>query len=248
MFDLKDRVAIVTGAGQGIGKEIALHLARSGAKVVIIDIGDKIFEVLKDVENLGREGLAVKCDVSNGKEVDETVKKTVSKFGRIDILVNNAGIYPLKPLIYMTEQDWEKVLNINLKGALLFTKAVLPKMIEQKRGVIINISSVAGSVIGYQNLVHYSTSKAGMLGFTKAAALELAQYGIRVNAIAPGAIETPGTKALGEGLLKQIEQTIPLKRIGQPKDVANLVAFLASDDSSYITGQLIIVDGGLTIQ
>jgi len=148
----------------------------------------------------------------------------------------------------MKEEDWDRVMGVNLKGVFNCTKAVLPKMIEQKSGNIINISSIAGAVIGYSNLVHYCASKGGVLGFTRAAALELAQYGIRVNAIAPGAVETPGTKVVGEEALKQVEQTIPQKRIGQPEDVANLVIFLASDDSSYITGQQIVADGGFTIQ
>lgn len=245
---LKDKVAIVTGAGQGIGRGIALALAREGAKVVVSDISDKASEVVKEIEDLGSEALAVKADVRDSGKTEEMAKAAIDKFGRIDILVNNAGIYPFKPLIEMTEGDWDRVLGVNLKGVFNCTKAVLPKMIEQKSGSIINISSIAGSVVGYSNLVHYSASKAGMLGFTRAAALELAQYGIRVNAIAPGAVETPGTKALGEEPLKQIEQTIPLRRIGQPEDIANLVVFLASDESSYITGQLIIADGGLTIQ
>jgi len=245
---LKDKVAIVTGAGQGIGRGIALALAKEGAKVVVSDVSDKIGEVVKEIESSGSEALAVKADVRNNKETEEMVKTAIDKFGRIDILVNNAGIYPFKSLVEMKEEDWDKVLGVNLKGVFNCTKAVLSKMIEQKSGTIINISSIAGAVIGYPNAVHYATSKAGMIGFTRAAALELAQYGIRVNAIAPGAIETPGTKALGEEVLRQVEQTVPLKRIGQPQDIANLVVFLASEDASYITGQLIIADGGYVIQ
>jgi len=245
---LKDEVAFVTGAGQGIGKEIALTLAREGAKVIVSDISDKIYEVVKEIENIGNQALAVKADVSNLKEVEKMVKEILDKFGKVDILVNNAGIYPFKPLIEMEEKDWDKVLNVNLKGTFNCTKAVLPSMIKRKVGNIINISSIAGSVIGYLNLVHYSASKAGILGFTRSAAIELAQYGIRVNAIAPGAIETPGTKVLGEETLKQFVQMIPLKRMGQPSDIAKLVVFLASEDSKYITGQCIVIDGGLTLQ
>ena len=245
---LKDEVAFVTGAGQGIGKEIALTLAREGAKVIVSDISDKIYEVVKEIENIGNQALAVKVDVSNLKEVEKMVKEILDKFGKVDILVNNAGIYPFKPLIEMEEKDWDKVLNVNLKGTFNCTKAVLPSMIKRKVGNIINISSIAGSVIGYLNLVHYSASKAGILGFTRSAAIELAQYGIRVNAIAPGAIETPGTKVLGEETLKQFVQMIPLKRMGQPSDIAKLVVFLASEDSKYITGQCIVIDGGLTLQ
>lgn len=245
---LKGKVAIVTGAAQGIGRGIALALAKEGAKVVVSDVSDKIADVVREIESLGSEALAAKANVADSKETEGMAKAAIKKFGRIDILVNNAGIYPFKPLVEMKEEDWDRVIGVNLKGVFNCTKAVLPKMIEQKSGNIINISSIAGAVVGYPNLVHYSASKGGMLGFTRAAALELAQYRIRVNAIAPGLIETPGTKVVGEEALKQITQTIPLKRIGQPGDIANLVVFLASDDSSYITGQLIIADGGFTIQ
>jgi len=245
---LKDRVAIVTGAGQGIGKGIALALAKEGCKVVVSDITDKTNDVVKEIESEGSEAIAVKCDVSKFEDTEEMARKTLEKFGRIDILVNNAGIYPFKSLLEMTERDWDKVLSINLKGVFNCTKAVLPKMVEQEGGNIINIASIAGAVIGYTNLAHYSASKGGVLGFTRAAALELAQHGIRVNAIAPGAILTPSTQAVGEDVIKQMEQSNPLKKIGRPEDIANLVVFLASDESSYITGQLIVADGGNTIQ
>jgi len=248
MFNLNGKVAIVTGAGHGIGREIALLLAKSGAKIAVIDVSDKVFEVLKDVEALGQEGLAIKCDVSNSGEVEEAVRKIVEKFNRIDILVNNAGIYPFKPLIEMTEQEWDKVLGVNLKGVFYFTRAVMPKMIERRRGKIINIASIAGSVVGFANLTHYSASKAGIVGFTRALALEVAQYGINVNAVSPGPILTPGTRVLGEETYEQIRKSIPLGRWGRPEEVANLVLFLASDESDFITGQNIIIDGGYTIQ
>ncbi len=245
---LKNKVAIVTGAGQGIGRAIALALAREGAKVVVGDISNKEGEVAKEIEGFGSEALAVKADIWNRKETEEMAKAAIDKFGRIDILVNNAGIYPFKSLVEMEEEDWDRVLGVNLKGVFNCTKAVLPQMIQHKSGIIINISSTVGTVVGYPNFAHYAASKAGIIGFTRTAALELAQHGIRVNAIAPGVIETPGTKALGEETLKQIEQTIPLKRIGQPQDIANLAVFLATETSSYITGQVIIVDGGYVIQ
>ncbi len=246
---LDGKVAIVTGASQGIGRGIALALAREGAKVVVSDIIDKITDVSKEIEDLGSEALAVKANVVSSRDTEEMAKAAIDKFGRIDILVNNAGIYPFKSLVEMREEDFDKVIGVNLKGVFNSTKAVLPKMIEQKSGNIVNIASIAGAVVGYLNLAHYSASKGGVLGFTRATALELAQYGIRVNAIAPGAIETPGIKkVMEEKALKQFEQTTPQRRIGKPEDIANLVVFLASDESSYITGQLITADGGLTIQ
>jgi 3-oxoacyl-[acyl-carrier protein] reductase len=246
---LKGKVAIVTGAAQGIGKGIALALSKEGAMVVVSDIMDKTEDVVKDIEASGGEALAIKANVMNGNETEEMAKAAIKKFGRIDIMVNNAGIYPNRSLMDMREDEWDRVIGINLKGVFNCTKAVLAKMAEQKSGNIINICSIAGAVVGFSNLVHYSASKGGVLGFTRAAALELAQYGIRVNAIAPGGVETPGTKVDStDEALKQFAQAIPMKRIGQPSDIANLVVFLASDDSSYITGQLLVVDGGFTIQ
>jgi 3-oxoacyl-[acyl-carrier protein] reductase len=247
MFNLSGKVAIVTGAGQGIGKEIALQLAASGAKVALIDITDRIFDVLKEIKGRGGDGLAIKCDVSSWDDVHRAVGQVLERLDRIDILVNNAGIYPFRPFVEMSEQDWDKVLDINLKGVFNFTRAVLPKMIEQRSGKIINIASIAGSVVGFTNLVHYSASKAGIIGFTRSLALEVAQYNINVNAISPGPIETPGTKVLNKELYDQIRRAIPLGRWGRPEDVANLVLFLASDKSNFITGQNIIIDGGYTL-
>lgn len=245
---LEGKVAIVTGAGRGIGKGIALALAKEGAKVVVTDISDETREVVKEIGAAGSTGFATKIDVSSYRDAEKMGKEVIKKFGKIDILVNNAGIYPFKPLIEMTEKDWDKVIGINLKGVFNCTKAVIPKMIEQKGGNIVNIASIAGAVIGYANLVHYSASKGGVLGFTRAAALELAPHGIRVNAIAPGAVLTPGVQVVGEDMIKQIEQSNPLKIIGQPEDIANLVIFLASDESRYMTGQLVVCDGGNTVQ
>ncbi len=239
---LKNKVAIVTGAAQGIGKGIALALAKEGANVVISDIKG-VYDVVREIETMGVKALCVKADVSNKKEVEEMVEKTLDRFGRIDILVNNAGIFPFVNLTEMKEEDWDKVLNINLKGIFNCTKAVLNEMIKQKSGNIINISSIA-AMVGFKGLSHYCASKAGVIGFTKSTALELAQYGIRVNAIAPGGVETLGTGKIDKNFIK----SLPIKRIGVPKDIANAALFLASEDSSYITGQCIVVDGGYTLQ
>lgn len=245
---LKNKVAIVTGAAQGIGKGIALALAKEGAKVVVGDIIDKTSEVVNEIEKLGSEAIAVRTDVSNSKDTERLASEALRKFGRIDILVNNAGIYPFKSLLEMTEQDWDRVIGINLKGVFNCTKAVMPSMVQQKSGNIVNIASIAGAVVGYAYLVHYSASKGGVLGFTRAAALELAQYNVRVNAVAPGGVLTPTTQSYDKDALKQTEQAIPLKRMGKPEDIANLVVFLASDESAYITGQCIVADGGSTVQ
>ena len=246
MGKLNGKVAIVTGAGHGIGKEIALSLAAEGAEVVVTDVSDEIFAVGKQIEALGADALPVKCDVTNLQAAESIEETIVSKFERIDILVNNAGIYPQKPFLEMTEEDWTKVLGINLNGVFHCTKAVIPKMVEQRYGKIVNIASIAGVVVGYFNLTHYSASKAAIVGFTKSLALEMAQYKINVNAIAPGAIDVGGIPA-GSEMVQQILKTIPLGRMGIPKDIANLVVFLASDDSSYITGQCIVCDGGYTL-
>ena len=246
MVNLNGKIAIVTGAGHGIGKEIALNLARSGAEVVVTDVSDKIFEVGKEIESVGSKAFPVKCDVTDAKEAVAIEDKVLGKYERIDILVNNAGIYPQKPFLEMTNEDWNKVIGINLNGAFHCTKAVIPKMVEQKYGKLINIASIAGAVIGYMNLAHYSASKAGIVGFTKSLALEMAKYKININAIAPGPIDIGGIPT-GSEMVQQIIKTIPIGRMGLPIDIANLVLFLASDESSFITGQCIVCDGGSTI-
>jgi len=246
MFDLKGKVALVTGSGRGIGKEIALNLARAGADVVVTDIADTVFETAKEIEALNVAAMAIKCDVSHLEEVQSTQKQVLEKFKKIDILINNAGIYPQKPFLEMTAADWCTVMRVNLFGTFYFTKTFVSGMVERKYGKIINLSSISGPVVAFPNLVHYSSTKAAIAGFTKALALEMAPYGINVNAVAPGAIDVGGMQA-NEAILAQIVRATPLGRIGKPADIANLVAFLVSDEASFITGQTIVSDGGYTI-
>jgi 3-oxoacyl-[acyl-carrier protein] reductase len=246
LVNLKGKIAIVTGAGHGIGKEIALTLARNGAEVVVTDVTDAIFEVGKQIEALGSKATPIKCDVTEPEQAQEVEEKVVAKYERIDILVNNAGIYPQKAFLEMTADDWNKVLRINLNGAFHCTKAVLPKMVKQKYGKIVNIASIAGAVVAFPNLVHYSASKAAIAGFTKSLALEVAQHGINVNAVAPGPIDV-GEMAADTEAYRQTVRAIPVGRMGYPADIANLVAFLVSDEASFITGQCIVSDGGYTL-
>lgn len=235
---LKDKVAIVTGGTMGIGAGIADKMADLGAKVVVCAH-----------KKSGTKHHFVEADVSISGDCRRLVEETVEKYGRVDILVNNAGVYPFKPLADMTEEDWDRVIDINLKGVFNCVKAVLPHMTGQKYGKIVNIASIGGVELGYPGLVHYCASKAGVMGFTRAAALELAPLKINVNAVAPGAIITPGTGMLADSeQTKQFAKTIPEGRLGEPVDIAEVVAFLASDASQYITGQTIVVDGGLTEQ
>jgi len=248
-IDLKGKVAIVTGARRGMGRTHALALAKAGAKVVAADISlEDCEKVVKEIEKAKGEAMAVKCDVSKKEEVDEMVKKTSEKWGRIDILVNNAGICQFKPFLDLTEEEWDRTININLRGYFLCAQAAAREMAKQKSGVIVNIASIAmGQVgVGFPAITHYCASKGGIVAMTEAMALELAPLNIRVNAIAPGAIDTPMAASTSqdpkvlEGTLTQI----PLHRMGKPEEVSNLVLFLASDASSYMTGSTVVVDGG----
>ena len=249
MFEVKNKVAIVTGARRGMGRSHAITLARAGAKVVVADIVLEDCEiVVEEIKKIKGEAMAVKCDVSKQAEVDEMVRKTVEKFGKVDILVNNAGILQYKPFLQLTEEDWDKIMDVNLKGEFLCGQAAAKEMVKQKSGSIVNIASIAmGQVgVGFPTLSHYCASKGGIVAMTEAMALELAPFNVRVNAIAPGSIDTPmadvskmDAKAL-EGTLSRI----PLHRVGKPEEVSNLVLFLASDASSYMTGSTVVVDGG----
>jgi len=244
---LKDKVALITGGAQGIGEAIARKLASEGASIAIIDVNlEKAKATADDIKKLGVETEAYKADVSNTSEVQKVVDEIFEKFKRIDILVNNAGITRDTLMMRMTEQDWDLVININLKGAFNFTKAVTKIMAKQRNGSIINISSVVG-LFGNAGQANYSASKAGLIGLTKSTAKEFAIRNVRANAIAPGFIKTAMTDKLSKEVIDKYLENIPLKTLGTPEDVANAVLFLASDLSSYITGEVIRVDGGLAM-
>lgn len=245
---LEGKVALVTGASRGIGREIALELAKQGANVVVNYAGSeaKANEVADEIKALGKEAFAIKCDVSNLEEVSVMVKETIERFGKLDILVNNAGITKDNLLMRMKEEEWDDVININLKGVFLCTKAVTRQMMKQRVGRIINIASIVG-VSGNPGQANYVAAKAGVIGLTKTTAKELASRNITVNAIAPGFITTDMTDKLTDELKAEMLKQIPLARLGEPKDIAKMTAFLASDDSSYITGQTLHIDGGMVM-
>jgi 3-oxoacyl-[acyl-carrier protein] reductase len=245
---LTDQVAVVTGGSRGIGRAIATTLAKKGADVIIFYAGNQqaANETVQKIEELGRRALALQVDVSDSKQVEAAFKEVQKSFKRIDILVNNAGITRDNLLMRMKEEDWDAVVNTNLKGVFLCTKAVTRVMLRQKKGRIINISSVVG-VSGNPGQANYVAAKAGVIGLTKTTAKELASRGITVNAIAPGFIETEMTEVLPEDVKKAILAQIPLQHMGQVEDVAEAVAFLASDVAGYITGQTLHVDGGLVM-
>lgn len=245
---MKGKTAIVTGAAKGIGKEIALKLAGMGANIVLnyVNSEEKAIEAQEEIKALGVEVLIIKGDVSVIKDVENLVNTAKEKFGTIDIMVNNAGITKDNLILRMKEEDFDSVIDINLKGTFNCLKAITPIMVKQKKGRIINISSIVG-VTGNAGQVNYSASKAGIIGMTKSLAKEIGSRGITVNAVAPGFIETEMTAVLGEKFKEEAKKGISLKRLGTPKDVANVVGFLASEEGSYITGQVINVDGGIVI-
>lgn len=246
MFEGK--VALVTGAGKGIGKEIALELARGGAKCVInyasSAAGAEI--VAEEIRAMGSEAMTYKCDVSDADAVQKMIADVMEQYGRIDILVNNAGITKDGLMLKMTEADFMAVLDINLKGAFNCMKAVTKPMMKQRYGRIINITSIVG-IIGNAGQVNYAASKAGLIGMTKSAARELASRNITVNAVAPGFIETDMTDVLPDSVKEQLLAQIPMKKLGQTGDIANAVCFLADEKASYITGQVLQVNGGMAM-
>ncbi len=242
---LEGKVVIITGSGQGIGKAIALLLAEKGANIAVTDIDIKrTEETLREIESLNRKGLAIGVDVTNYNEVEAMVKKVVDTFGVIHILVNNAGIIRDSLIIRMKEEDWDAVLDVNLKGTFNCTKAVLKYMTKQRDGRIVNIASIVG-VIGNPGQANYVASKAGIIGFTKSVAREYASRGITANAVAPGFIDTAMTQALPPEIREKLLKQIPIEKFGTPLDVAQAVRFLVSDEASYITGQVIHVNGGM---
>jgi 3-oxoacyl-[acyl-carrier protein] reductase len=250
--DLKGKVAVVTGAAKGMGKAHSLLLAKAGAKVALADIdlaGCQL--VVDEIKKSRGDAIALKCDMSQKKDIDNLISETVKKFGRIDVLVNNAGVYPFKPFLEMQEADFQKVIDINLKGYFLASQAAAKEMQKNVpnekglRGSIVNIASVA-AVIGFAGLAHYCASKGGVVAMSKAIALELAPLGIRINNVEPGAIDTPGASnaSMTDEQKKAMLAPIPMKREGTADEIANAVLFLASDESSYMTGASIVVDGG----
>ncbi len=250
MGRLDGRVAFVTGAGRGIGAATALRMAEEGARVALADLDLAGCEqVAAEINKLGSEAIALECNVADAAMVQSAIDTTAGRFGRLDILVNNAGVTRDNLLFKMSDDDWETVMNVHLKGAFLCSRAAQKYMVEQKYGRIVSLSST--SALGNRGQVNYSTAKAGLQGFTRTLAIELGQFGITANAVAPGFIDTEMTRATArrqgfdpDEVIAQASKTIPVRRVGQPRDIANVICFLCSDEASYISGQIIYVAGG----
>lgn len=244
---LERRIALVTGAAQGIGQAIARALAREGAKVAVTDINqEQASKTASEIQKSGFVAEAFQLDVSSKDSVEDVVGKTVDKFGGLNILVNNAGITDDALFLRLKDEQWDRVMNVNLKGAFLCARAVGRVLLKQENSRIINIASVVG-ISGNAGQANYAASKAGIIGLTKTLAKELASRNITVNAIAPGFIQTAMTDKLNQKVIEKVKEGIPLKRLGLPEDIAQMAVFLASDDAAYITGQVINVDGGMVM-
>ena len=243
-MNLEGQTALITGAGRGIGKTIALKLAESGADIVLADMSPEVTEVRAEVESLGRKCLTFEADVTDLEAIETMVKKIIEELGSIHILINNAGITQDNLFMRMKPEQWSKVIDVNLNGVFNVTKAVIRPMVKQRTGKIINISSVVG-FSGNPGQVNYSSTKSALVGFTKSLAREVGARGVNVNAVAPGFIDTAMTQALNESQQEAILQQIPLGRMGDANDIANAVAFLASEEASYITGTILHVNGGM---
>ena len=244
IMNLEGQTALITGAGRGIGKTIALKLAESGADIVLADMSPEVAEVRVVVESLGRKCLTFEADVTDLEAIETMVKKIIEELGSIHILINNAGITQDNLFMRMKPEQWSKVIDVNLNGVFNVTKAVIRSMVKQRTGKIINISSVVG-FSGNPGQVNYSSTKSALVGFTKSLAREVGARGVNVNAVAPGFIDTAMTQALNESQQEAILQQIPLGRMGDANDIANAVAFLASEEASYITGTIMHVNGGM---
>lgn len=244
---LKDKVAIITGAGRGIGEVTAKKFATEGAKVTVADLNEEnVNKTVADIREMGGEAIGLLVNVTNREDVDRMIADTIKHFGKIDILINNAGITQDAQLIKMTEEQWDNVINVNLKGVFNVAQAAARVMKEQQSGVILNASSVVG-IFGNFGQSNYAAAKWGVNGMTKTWAKELGKYGIRVNAIAPGFIATPMTEKMPDNVLEMMKDKSLLKRLGSPEDIANGYAFLASDEAKYITGTILSIDGGTVL-
>jgi 3-oxoacyl-[acyl-carrier protein] reductase len=243
-MDLSGRVALVTGSARGIGKAIALKLSEAGATVVINDVSEKAEVTAKELQISGRKSMAVKGSVTSSEEVNQMLEKIITAYGKIDILVNNAGITRDQLTLRLSDDDWDAVLDVNLKGVFLCTRAALKYMMKQRYGRIVNISSISG-IVGNPGQVNYCAAKAGIIGLARTVSKEMASRGITVNVVAPGFIDTEMTQKIPEKLKEEFKSRIPAGCFGTPRDVAEAVAFLASEEARYITGQVLCVDGGM---